>query len=88
MTHLLSLSHAGTFPERAVKHATAIEASLKAQAAGLKVWVDKWPDGKLQFRPATSWQDQREAAIVNGSTSFGLLGTCEDACTLAALKLV
>ena len=45
MAHLLFLSHAGADTERAVKLAAAIEASPEAQAAGLKVWVDKRPDG-------------------------------------------
>ena len=77
MAHLLFMSHAGTDTERAVKLAAAIEASPEARAAGLKVWVDKRPDGPHRLHAGTPWQDQLEAAIATHSTSFGLLPTGE-----------
>ena len=57
MAHLLFLSHAGVDTERAVKLAAAIEASPEAQAAGLKVWVDKRPDGPHRLHAGTAWQE-------------------------------
>lgn len=79
MAHLLFLSHAGADTERAVRLAAAIEASPDAQAAGLKVWVDKRPDGPHRLHAGTPWQDQLEVAIASHSTSFGLLLTREGA---------
>ena len=79
MAHLLFLSHAGADTERAVKLAAAIEASPEGQAAGLKVWVDKRPDGPHRLHAGTPWQDQLEVAIAGHSTSFGLLLTREGA---------
>ncbi|MFZ1431689.1 MAG: TIR domain-containing protein [Geminicoccaceae bacterium] len=79
MAHLLFLSHAGADTERAITLAAAIESSPEAQAAGLKVWVDKRPDGLHRLHAGTSWQDQLEVAIASHSTSFGLLLTREGA---------
>ncbi|MBX7133927.1 MAG: toll/interleukin-1 receptor domain-containing protein [Fimbriimonadaceae bacterium] len=60
MAHLLFLSHAGADTERALWLAAAIEASPKAQAAGLKVWLDQRPDGPHRLQASTPWQDQLE----------------------------
>jgi hypothetical protein len=79
MSHLLFLSHAGADTERAMRLADAIEASPEAQAAGLKVWVDKRPDDTHRLHAGTPWQDQLERAIAAESTAFGLLLTREGA---------
>ncbi|MGE3742235.1 MAG: 5'-nucleotidase C-terminal domain-containing protein [Geminicoccaceae bacterium] len=79
MAHLLFLSHAGADTERALRLAAAIEASPNAQAAGLKVWLDKRPDGPHRLNAGTPWQDQLERAIAADSTAFGLLLTREGA---------
>src|SRR5262245_16531516 len=75
MAHLLFLSHAGADAERALRLAAAIEASPDAQKHGLKVWVDKRPDGPHRLRVGAPWQDQLERAIATESTAFGLLLT-------------
>src|SRR3954447_16725774 len=51
----------------------------EAQAAGLKVWVDKRPDDTHRLHAGMPWQDQLERAIAADSTSFGLLLTREGA---------
>ena len=55
MAHLLFLSHAGADTERALRLAAAIESSPDAQAVGLKVWLDKRPDGPHRLQAGTPW---------------------------------
>ena len=78
MAHLLFLAHAGADTEQALRLAAAIEASPEARDAGLKVWVDKRPDGD-RLHAGTPWQNQLERASAKESTAFGLLLTREGA---------
>lgn len=72
---LLFLSHAGEDAERAVALARAIEAIPAARDAGLRVWVDKRPDGSARLFTGTPWLDQLEEAITKQATAFAVLVT-------------
>lgn len=72
MAHLLFLSHAGADTDRAIRLAAAIEASPDAQKHGLKVWLDKRPDGPHRLHAGSPWQDQLERAIATECTAFEL----------------
>jgi WD40 repeat protein len=65
---LLFLSHAGADTEAALALTRAIEEAPDAQAAGLKVWLDK-----RDLVPGREWQVQLEGAIRRKATAFAVL---------------
>jgi WD40 repeat protein len=68
MAPLLFLSHAGADTEAAHALTRAIESAPDAQAAGLKVWLDK-----RDLVPGREWQPQLEHAIAQQATAFAVL---------------
>lgn len=68
MPPLLFLSHAGADTEAAHALTRAIESAPDAQAASLKVWLDK-----RDLVPGREWQRQLEDAIGQQATAFAVL---------------
>lgn len=73
MTHLLFLSHAGADAEAAVSLARAFAAAPDAQAAGLRVWIDR-----RDLSPGRERQAQIERAIDAQATAFAVLVETRD----------